>query len=72
MLVYVNASAWGSSTCRQDAVLIQKTDAHLLAHLLIAIQVGDPIALYVDDTLRPLNDNLCQVTLVQVGALPTS
>ena len=72
MLVYVNASAWGSSTCRQDAVVIQKTDTHLLAQLLIAMQAGDPIAFYVDDTLRPLSDNLCQVALIQVGALPSS
>lgn len=72
MLVYVNPAPWGSSSCRQDAVAIKKTDTHLLAHFLTALQSGDPIAFYVDDTLRPTGDDLCQVTLIQVGALASS
>lgn len=72
MLVYVNPAPWGTSTCRQDAVVIKKSDTHLLAHLLTAMQSGEPIAFYIDDTLRPTGDNLCQVTLIQVGALPSS
>ena len=66
MLVYVNPSAWGTSTCRQDAVLIKKTDTMLLAQLLTVLQTGKTVALFVDDTLRPVDTQLCQVTMIHV------
>jgi len=66
LLIYINSAAWGASTCRQDAVVIQKTDSHLLAQLWIAELSGKTIVMHVDDALRPFSDNMCQVTMVQV------
>lgn len=66
VLVYVNSSAWGVSTCRQDAVIIKKADTHLLAQLLTALQTGKVVTLHVDDTLRPIDTAVCQVTMLQV------
>jgi hypothetical protein len=72
MLVYINDSSapWGS--CRHDAVVIKKDDTHLLAQFLAARATGEPIAFYVDDTLKPFGDDTCQVTLIQVGVLPSA
>ncbi len=67
VLVVVNSAAWGASSCRQDAVAIKKEDSHLLAQLLTALQTGKPITLYVDDTLRPIDAVICQVTVIQVA-----
>jgi len=63
--IYVDSAAWGSSSCRQDAADLAKTDSHLIAQVLTALQSGKTIWLFVDDTLRPI-DTVCQVTMVQV------
>lgn len=63
--VYVNNAAWGSTTCRQDAADIARTDTHLVAQLLAALGSEKAITLTVDDTLRPI-DNACQVTAMDV------
>ena len=67
LLVYINSATWGATTCRQDAVVIQKTDTHLLAQLWIAQLSGKTIVMHIDDALRPFSgDDTCQVTMVQV------
>jgi hypothetical protein len=66
LLVYVQPAAWATSTCRQDAAAIKKEDTHLIATLLAALQTGKSITLHVDDTLRPMDGVICQVTMIYV------
>jgi hypothetical protein len=64
--IYVRPAAWGASTCREDAADLSKSDSHLLAQLLTALQTGKTITIFVDDTLRPV-DTVCQVTMIQIS-----
>lgn len=67
VFVVVNSAAWGTSSCRQDAVAIKKEDNHLIAQLLYALATGNAITLFVDDTLRPVDSVICQVVVIQVN-----
>jgi len=60
--VYINSGDWGAtSSCRSNAVDLQKGDTHLLSVLLTAWSMGRKLDIYVDSTLKPIDD-VCQVT----------
>jgi hypothetical protein len=60
--LYVNAAAWGSTTCRQDAADISNDDMTLFAVLMMAWRDHKSIQLYVDDTQKLVStDTVCRI-----------
>jgi len=66
--LYVNAAAWGTTSCRTDAADISIDDPLLFAVVMMAYHDQKTITIYVDDTVKLVsNDTVCRVTAAYIS-----